>query len=623
MRDAVERLERSVGVQPDNHWLEACQSFFRENLQEGSNDAILHQILHADLRDVVRSPTTTTSRSDPLSCSAASQRLQQAIQNSKPSSAMAVQQNQHKSQPSLSFLDKSFRLLVQVEELLDVSQNAEARLAVGPASPNAPTPIGNQRLRCLKLCVSDGYLHEYPLIAMEIKPIPNLSVNTKAGVKVVIQGPLDIRYGIMIWHPGNATVLGGCVEELVQIQHQALALAKKVAGVGVDPTIRALIGTTPDNLDDQEDEGEGESRDVVAAPPTTTTTATTTSTTTPINVPAPPPQQRVMPPPRTRTPPPSTSTLVPPPVQPATNRATGTSSMATTNNRAVNQTTPPNPYSTASAARPLTTATAPRPSIGSMSHAAATSSNSYGSGSATTAPSTTTSSNPYSANKATTTPITSQTRSSTSNPYSSVQPHTAAAAATTTTSNPYNSSSRMQQQQQQQLQLQPPPQPAPNNPYSNRSITNVPQSSLSAATPIMTTNTTATTAPSSFTRPTTTVATSQTSDKSDTVQSQHSSADMQVDSTESSSSENQQITFGQLHTLLAQLVQDKDSYTKQYGKVFTVTLMKKGKGEQLYFNIEKKKNGKKKKKKSKKKGGDGDDKNDRVSSFLRHVWNEC
>ena len=55
MRDNVEdSLERSVGVKPSRRWLEACRSFLQENGGDNSADSILFQILHSDLRDVVR-----------------------------------------------------------------------------------------------------------------------------------------------------------------------------------------------------------------------------------------------------------------------------------------------------------------------------------------------------------------------------------------------------------------------------------------------------------------------------------------------------------------------------------------------------------------------------------------
>ena len=192
-------------------WLTACRIHLRETNQPETADSVLYQVLHSDLRNVVK-----RDEDDGI--------LRRALSQN------------HEN------LDASFSLMVQVEELLDVSLNAEARLEVGPASSTAPTPIGNQRMRCLKLYLSDGY-HPTPqhLVAMEVSPLPDLSVNSKAGLKVVLRGPLTCRNGIIILNPGNAAVLGGSVASLVEIQRKALEQAKKVAGVGVDPTVRALI----------------------------------------------------------------------------------------------------------------------------------------------------------------------------------------------------------------------------------------------------------------------------------------------------------------------------------------------------------------------------------------------
>jgi hypothetical protein len=275
-----ETLQRMAGVQPSQHWLQDCQTELRmTGAANCTPEAVLQQILHHDLRDVVRIfPAPENDANHP------SVLLRRAVQDS-----MSAQHN-YKSQ-----LPASFKLLVQVEELLDVSQNAETRLSVGPASPNAPAPVGNQQARCLKLCLSDGYEahnnnnnnnnatgnennndngngmifrphnQSSVFMAMEVEPIPALSVNSKAGVKVLMQGPVQIRHGILLWQPvyrpppdtGAAsanntnnttatvvqqiTVLGGCVTELVQLQATALQQAKLVAGVGIDPTIRALI----------------------------------------------------------------------------------------------------------------------------------------------------------------------------------------------------------------------------------------------------------------------------------------------------------------------------------------------------------------------------------------------
>jgi hypothetical protein len=273
MNNVREKLDRIAGVQPSQHWLQDCWAELgMTGAANCTADAVLQQILHHDLRDVVREfPPSQSDVNHP------SFLLRRALQDS-----MSAQHN-YKSE-----LPASFRLLVQVEELLDVSKNAETRLSVGPASPNAPAPVGNQQARCLKLCLSDGYepnnsnennnnnengsgmtfRQQNPssvFMAMEVEPIPALSVNSKAGVKVVMRGPLQIRHGLLLWQPvyrppdnaganGNGnntantaaavqqiTVLGGCVAELVQIQATALQQAKLVAGVGVDPTVRALI----------------------------------------------------------------------------------------------------------------------------------------------------------------------------------------------------------------------------------------------------------------------------------------------------------------------------------------------------------------------------------------------
>ena len=136
--------------------------------------------------------------------------------------------------------------MVQVEEFLDVSLNAQARLQVGPASVTAPTPVGNQQLRCLKLYLSDGYhstaqQQQQHLVAMETSPITSISVHSHAGMKLLLRGAIVCRHGILLCNDDHVQVLGGSVESLVEMQHKALEQAKKVAGVGVDPTIKALI----------------------------------------------------------------------------------------------------------------------------------------------------------------------------------------------------------------------------------------------------------------------------------------------------------------------------------------------------------------------------------------------
>lgn len=247
----LNQLKNTAGVAPASHWLQDCCNELQLSQQTVSVDAVLEQVLHHDLRDVVREFEGVEA----LSTHRPSVILRRAMQESLCAPIFK------------SSLPESFRLLVQVEELLDVSKNAEQRLSMGPASASAPTPIGNQNARCLKLFLSDGYYANGSafqdenadqtsdlLVAMEIAPIPQLSVNSTAGIKVLLKGPIHIRHGILMCHPASAVVLGGVVEELAELQAKALQQAKRVAGVGVDPTIRALIWN-PDAGEEEQEHG--------------------------------------------------------------------------------------------------------------------------------------------------------------------------------------------------------------------------------------------------------------------------------------------------------------------------------------------------------------------------------
>jgi hypothetical protein len=586
MRDVANRLEEKVGVNPSEQWLAACQSFLQETNQEATSDAVLHQILHCDLRDVVR-PVSTQGGTTTEAHFDASKRLKAAIEASQPNN-----NNNTSTMPAKQVLDKSFRLLVQVEELLDISMNAESRLAVGPASSNAPTPVGNQQKRCLKLCISDGY--EYlptttPIIAMEVTPIPNMSVQTKAGVKVVLQGPLEIRWGILMWHPGNATVLGGSVQELVEIQQRALEQAKQVAGVGVDPTIRALIGNTPQPLEDEEgnDEGEEASRDVVVQAPAP-------------RIPVPIVTQQPPPPSQHQTP------LMPPPPARHVVPTMGNSSNSNNNSNDRSSTDRINPY--ASSSQRSTTS-----SLGNNPYASSTplinsippsstptasttqprATNPYSSQSSTTTTTATTSSNPYqsSASRTTTT-----TASSSTNPYAA----TSGAATSATPANPYQRQSSATSSSSHQQQ----PTSSSNNPHasSNRDLLTPPST---AAIPMDTSNNddsmdmTPPVTTTSATTPTTTCTSS-------SATSAASSTNTSTTGTTTPSTLPQIMTYVNLHKLLSQLLANPEMYRTFQDVTFEVALQHKG-GD-LHFNIVKKNKSKRKKKRKDSKS----DKNDKV-----------
>ena len=310
LRTIQSELRTKAGVDPSQHWLTDClDALFSQIPKTGElTDECLYQILHHDLRDVIR-----TFDDDGVgggeggggqSTSSDRQRL--------PSVRLrkAVQDSTREESNCKAELMAPFRLLVQIEEFLDVSRNATTRLEVGPASPDAPAPTGNQSNRCLKLAFSDGYhpltgLSRYRhedeenqnsntsqhrqasglFVAMEVAAISQMSSNSRAGLKVLLTGPITVRHGVLLLHPGNAIVLGGHVPELFKFQREALEQAKRLAGVGVDPTIRALIGTTATQADEEDDDrasqGEHESRDLEPVP--VPSIATTTSTAAPVN----------------------------------------------------------------------------------------------------------------------------------------------------------------------------------------------------------------------------------------------------------------------------------------------------------------------------------------------------
>lgn len=270
----------SVGISPSSEWLDGCLQYLREQNQTPHDDEILHQILNADLRDVVRcfEPSENDDDVSPDAQNRPSRLLRKSIE--------ASTNDNKQGQP---VLPQSFKCMVQVEELLDVSLNAEQRLTNGPASSSSPTATGDQSKRCLKMLLSDGYDNEgcrysnadetsqasapLHIVAMETETIPNLSVQSKPGLKVILSGPIVIRCGVLMLDEGNTTVLGGCIPHLIPFQRKAMELAAKVAGVGVDPTVRALVWNPETGMEEEQDEGFVESRNIQVRPRSATASA--------------------------------------------------------------------------------------------------------------------------------------------------------------------------------------------------------------------------------------------------------------------------------------------------------------------------------------------------------------
>lgn len=89
------------------------------------------------------------------------------------------------------------------------NENAEVSATPKPSMPEweaKPT-------RMLMMNLTDGI---NCVQGMEYKPTPCLSVDLPVGVKVVIQGPIDCRFGVLLLTAEKIRVLGGGVEALVE-----------------------------------------------------------------------------------------------------------------------------------------------------------------------------------------------------------------------------------------------------------------------------------------------------------------------------------------------------------------------------------------------------------------------
>ena len=82
----------------------------------------------------------------------------------------------------------------------------------------------------------------------------------EAGCKLLLHGHVHVKYGMLQLHGGNAILLGGHVPVLVQKRKLVLEQLQKEGMVGVDPTIRALIGThsAEEENDDDDDDDEND-----------------------------------------------------------------------------------------------------------------------------------------------------------------------------------------------------------------------------------------------------------------------------------------------------------------------------------------------------------------------------
>ncbi|CAJ1962433.1 unnamed protein product [Cylindrotheca closterium] len=266
------RIQEAVGIQVSSEWLHTCIAHLQQQPGTGGSlvDRCVHQLLYSDIRDLVENNANSSQVM-------AHNTLQGLIARSK-------QQQQQQQQQTPIQTPNDFCMLVQLEEAIDFSLSRENRF--NPMHFNARVQQNNHnnynnrnalpRQRCLKLCLSSGMNNasQEVLVAQESSYISNLKPDSPSGMKIVLKGPIIIKHGYLQLHNGNCTVIGGQVQALVELQKAAMEKARKEMGVGIDPTVRALVGVG-DLLPDEPEEGEGDDEEMAtnatspapAAPP--------------------------------------------------------------------------------------------------------------------------------------------------------------------------------------------------------------------------------------------------------------------------------------------------------------------------------------------------------------------
>lgn len=121
---------------------------------------------------------------------------------------------------------------LQVDSLLDVSQPAYSQLQrvrgshcsndeVTAVTQATQKPWEAKPTRMLMLQLTDGVQN---LEGIEYRPVPALSANLPPGTKLQVVGMVMVRLGVVLLKPENVKVLGGEVEELMEVHSQSRVL---------------------------------------------------------------------------------------------------------------------------------------------------------------------------------------------------------------------------------------------------------------------------------------------------------------------------------------------------------------------------------------------------------------
>ncbi|KAJ8285428.1 hypothetical protein GJAV_G00026690, partial [Gymnothorax javanicus] len=199
---AQEWLSSSRHVNVPSNWVEACVAWV---LQEGSrapvsqayvNEQALEQWLYTDLRVLAHPVLPPLGR----------------VTKTELSGIFCVQMN--------SVLDISRPAYVQLQQRrgTDCSNDQVAAVTQATQRPWEASPV-----RMLMLQLTDGV---QDVEALEYKPVPTLNADLPPGTKLLLQGVLQCRLGVLLLTPDNVRVLGGAVEELQVALSQSRVLAR-------------------------------------------------------------------------------------------------------------------------------------------------------------------------------------------------------------------------------------------------------------------------------------------------------------------------------------------------------------------------------------------------------------
>ncbi|XP_058029030.1 recQ-mediated genome instability protein 1 [Ahaetulla prasina] len=150
---------------------------------------------------------------------------------------------------------------VQIDSVVDVSQPAYSQLQKirGKSTVNEEVTAYTQRTlrsweenptRMLMLQMTDGIHH---IQGMEYQPIPQLHSGLPPGTKVMIQGKVAFRLGVLLLKPENVKLLGGEVDSLLETFALERVLARLIGEEDCSPNIiRSDIGENENARPDDE-----------------------------------------------------------------------------------------------------------------------------------------------------------------------------------------------------------------------------------------------------------------------------------------------------------------------------------------------------------------------------------